>query len=466
MKNRLGKQAFIGLTGIGMLALAAASLAAADTKAVRAPNIVFILADDLGYGDLGCYGSKDIKTPFIDSMAKQGLRFTDFYVTAPVCSPTRAGFLTGRSQLRCGVETVLTPGHLEIGLPLNETTVAQLLKQGGYVTGIFGKWHLGYTAKFNPVNRGFDKFIGNLAGFLDYHSHVNPAFGYDWWDGLKQLEEKGYSTALITKHSIEFVRKNREKPFFLFVSHQAPHSPYQGPDDKPEFVMADGKPVKLTIQQSKEQRDALYVKMVECMDTAVGDLIEAMDEEGLTDNTLFMFVSDNGPSYLAGSVGGLSGGKHTLMEGGIRVPAIAFWPGKIKPGIVTDEPATILDMFPTFLSLAGIKPAKELELDGLDLGPLLFRNEALPKRTLNWRHLGGVAAREGKWKLIGKYDPTANESDFGGKSGKLYDLQADLAEKEDVAEKHPEIVARIKAAHELWEKGIDADPKRRERRAE
>jgi uncharacterized sulfatase len=200
--------------------------------------------------------------------------------------------------------------------------------------------------------------------------------------------------------------------------------------------------------------------MVERMDKTIGDLIDAMDEEGLTDNTLVMFVSDNGPSYLAGSAGGLNGGKHTLLEGGIRVPAVAFWPGKIKQGVVTDQPATILDLFPTFLGLAGVKPPSDLELDGIDIGSLLLQGAALPKRTLCWRYLDNVAAMDGKWKLMGQYDRKTRQTNFSGKAVQLYDLAADPAEKVDLAAGHPEIVGKLKTAHEAWEKAVENDRKR------
>ena len=424
------------------------------------PNIVLILADDLGYGDVGCFGSRDIQTPNIDAMAAAGMRLTNFYVNAPVCSPTRAGFLTGRSHVRCGAEHVFTPADLESGLPLNERTVAEELKRGGYATGLFGKWHLGYAEKFNPIHRGFDRFIGHLSGFLDYHTHVNPRIGYDWWDGLEKTPGDGYATDLIGQHSIEFIKEHKDKPFFLFVSHQAPHSPFQGPEDGPQIEMIDGKAVRHKIEQDKEQRDAAYAVMIQRMDQTIGELIKTLDKEGLTEHTLVMFLSDNGPSYLAGSTGGLNGGKHSLLEGGIRVPAVASWPGTIQPGVVTDEPATILDMLPTFLGLAGVKLPQDLELDGMDIGPLLLKGEALPRRALCWRYLKAVAVREGKWKLVGSYD---GKGGFSEQAAKLYDLHADPAEKEDLAEKHPEIIERLKAAHAAWELEIDRDRKRRER---
>jgi len=430
----------------------------------RPPNIVFILVDDLGYGDLGCYGSKDIKTPNIDAMATGGMKFTDFYVNAPVCSPTRAGFMTGRSQQRCGAETVFTPGNLKKGLPINETTLAEELKRGGYTTGIFGKWHLGYIEKYSPVNRGFDEFVGHLSGFLDYHTHVNPRFGYDWWDGLKKTEGQGYSTDLISKHSMNFVRAHKDEPFFLFVSYQAPHSPYQGPDDEPLIELKGDEVVKKKKKFTAEQRYAIYVKMVEYMDKTIGDLLQVLREEGLAENTLVMFVSDNGPSYLAGTTGGLKGGKHFLWEGGIRVPAVAYWPGKIEPGAVTGQPATILDTFPTFLALAGMKPRDNLELDGMDLRKLLLKQESLPQRALCWRYApqGQVAVRQGKWKLIGRWNSKAKKPDFE-KVKKLFDLEEDPGEKNDLAEQKPETVTKLIAAYEKWEEGIRLDHKRLER---
>jgi arylsulfatase A-like enzyme len=451
------------ITAMGTACLALLPSTASPDEASGPPNIVVILADDLGYGDLGCYGSKDIKTPNIDAMAKRGMKFTDFYVNAPVCSPSRAGFLTGRSQQRCGAESVFTPAHAESGLPLNERTLADELKRGGYATGIFGKWHLGYAEEFNPVNRGFDKFIGHLSGFLDYHSHVNPTLGYDWMDGLNKTEGRGYSTDLIGKHSIEFVKANKEKPFFLFVSHQAPHSPFQGPADGPQIELLDGKVIKHAIKQDGEQRYAKYIEMAERMDKTIGDLLRVLHEDGLAENTLVMFVSDNGPSYLAGTTGGLKGGKHSLWEGGIRVPAVACWPGRIKAGVVTREPATMLDLFPTFLNLARVKPESGLELDGTDIGPLLFRGEAPPNRSLCWRHERSVAVREGKWKLLGRYEDRAKRADFSEKSARLHDLKTDPAEGNDLSAQHPEIVRKLAAAHEAWEKGIASDRKRHER---
>lgn len=450
--------------GVGLSCLLLIAEAATACEAPRPPNIVIILADDLGYGDLGCYGSKEIKTPNIDAMASDGMKFTDFYVNAPVCSPTRAGFLTGRSHVRCGAEHVFTPADLESGLPLNERTLAEELKRGGYATGLFGKWHLGYAEKFNPTRRGFDRFVGHLSGFLDYHTHVNPRIGYDWWDGLAKTAGDGCSTDLIGKHSVEFVKKHKGKPFFLFVSHQAPHSPYQGPEDGPLIRWEDGKAVKTQEKQDKEERYAKYIAMTERMDQTVGDLLEVLEDEGLAGRTLVLFVSDNGPSYLAGTTGGLRGGKHSLWEGGIRVPAVARWPGKIKAGAVTDQPATVLDLFPTFLTLAGVKPEADATLDGIDIGPLLFQGKSLPERPLCWRYLKYVAVRHGKWKLVGKYDRQTQQADFSGRHGGLFDLKADPAEEHDLAAEHPEIVEKLKRAYQAWEASVADDRKRRQRK--
>lgn len=431
----------------------------------KRPNLVVILADDLGYGDLGCFGSRDIQTPNIDAMAAEGMRLTNFYVNAPVCSPVRAGFLTGRSHVRCGAEHVFTPADLESGLPLNEPTLAEELKRGGYATGLFGKWHLGYAEKFNPINRGFDRFVGHLSGFLDYHTHVNPRIGDDWRDGLAKTAGDGYSTDLIGKHSTEFVKAHKGKPFFLFVSHQAPHSPYQGPEDGPLMRWEDGKVVKTSKEkQDKEERDAKYIAMTERMDKTVGDLLKVLEDEGLADRTLVLFVSDNGPSYLAGTTGGLRGGKHSLWEGGIRVPAVARWPGKIKAGTVTDQPATVLDLFPTFLALAGVEPEAGTTLDGIDIGPLLFGEKSLPERPLCWRYLKSVAVRDGKWKFLGRYDPETRQAELAGEGGGgLFDLKADPAEEHDLAAEHPEVVEDLKRTYQVWEASVANDRKRRQR---
>lgn len=471
-KNR---REFLKVAGAGSVALAMSGCTSTvrgvtgngQSGSASRPNIIFILADDLGYGDLGCYGSEDIKTPNIDMMAKKGVLFTDFYVNAPVCSPARAGFLTGRAHERCGVSRVITPGS-ENGLPLNETTIADALRAGGYATGILGKWHLGYTDAYNPVNRGFDRFIGHLSGNLDHHSRVNPRLGVDWMDGLEKIEEKGYTTDLIGKHSIEFVKANKDRPFFLFVSHQAPHGPFQGPDDGPLMTWEDGA-VVMPPQDTRPndvqaaERYSKYIKMVERMDKVTGDLLNTLKDEGLAENTLVMFVSDNGPSWLAGTTGGLRGGKHSLTEGGIRVPAVAYWAGRIKPGVVTDEPATILDLFPTFLNLAGLKPETDVELDGIDIGAVLIDGGELPERVLCWRYMNQAAVRRGKWKMIGGHDPNDNDA---VSFKELHDLEKNREEDEEknLYEEHPEIVGELKAAYEKWWQEVANDAKRRARK--
>jgi arylsulfatase A-like enzyme len=382
------------------------------------------------------------------------MRFTAFYVNAPVCSPTRAGFLTGRSQHRCGAEAVfthITPGQ---GLPLDETTIADLLKKNGYATGLFGKWHLGYEERFHPLNRGFDKWVGHLSGHQDYVSHARTAGAtgdYDWWHDRKQTREKGYATDLITKHSIQFIEQHKSEPFFLFVSHAAPHSPYQGPNDSPLREVGES----VSKRQSEEERDAKYIEMVEYMDKGVGRVMDAVSKAGIEEQTLVLFFSDNGPSWQAGTTGGLKGNKHTLWEGGIRVPAVVSMPGSIKPGGVTDQPLTVLDLFPTFLGLAGAGQPRDLELDGIDVRPLFFDGKKLPRRALCWKHGPQKAVRDGKWKLYARFNKKTNADDVW-----LSNLEEDQTEQNNVAEANPEIVARLKKVHAEWEEGIARDGKR------
>ena len=285
----------------------------------RKPNIIIILADDYGYGDVGCYGSKRFNTPHLDALAAGGLRFTDFHSNGAVCSPTRAAFLTGRYQQRTGISGVVTAaGHRNTGLDLGETTFAEVLKPAGYVTALFGKWHLGYLPDYNPVRQGFDEFIGYVSGNIDYHAHLDQTGMEDWWEQEELNPERGYTTDLITDHGVDFIQRNREKPFLLYIAHEAPHYPFQGRNDPPRYTRENGRTNDPVTQE-------VYREMIEVMDEGVGRIHQAVIDADLIDNTLIIFFSDNGPSGL-GSAGALRGKKGQIWEGGHRVPAIAYWP--------------------------------------------------------------------------------------------------------------------------------------------
>jgi len=409
-------------------------------KAKR-PNIILIMADDLGYGEVGCYGHRKIKTPSIDALAKGGMRFTDYHSNGPVCSPTRAALLTGRYQQRCGIdEVVYAKGPArETGMPLGEITFAEVLKKAGYVTGIFGKWHLGYNVEFNPAKQGFDEFRGYVSGNVDYHSHFDGAGIEDWWENLQKVPEQGYVTDLITKHGIDFIERHKDRAFCLYLPHEAPHYPYQGRKDPPERL-GGGKIGKKTPRSDIARA---YKEMVEVMDEGIGRIVETVRRLGLEREAFIFFCSDNGASKNGTNVP-LNGFKGSLWEGGHRVPAVAYWRGRIKAGAVIDQTVLGMDLFPTMVSLARAKLPTGLELDGVDLTGMLFEGRTLPKRTLFWRYRTQRAVRKGPWKLL-----------VQGKNRKLFNLDDDLGEKNDLAPSRRDIVKSLQDELAAWEAEVE-----------
>ena len=430
--------------------LASAALSAAGCgKRQRRPNIVLIMADDLGYGDLGCYGSDWISTPNIDALAKNGLRFTDYHSNGAVCTPTRAALLTGRYQQRAGLEGVIyvKPPTRQEGLAPAEITFAEALKPVGYASCIVGKWHLGYEKMYNPVRQGFDEFRGYVSGNIDYISHYDNAGIYDWWHNLERVEEPGYSTDLITKHAVRFIKENQDQPFCLYVAHESPHWPYQGRRSKGDRF--EGSTSKEVPGHGLDPNPkAAFKEMIEVMDEGVGDIIKTLRDLNLQHNTFVFFCSDNGGDPPWGDNGVLRGHKGQLWEGGHRVPAIAYWPGRIKPG-VTDAAAMSMDLFPTMLGIADAPPP-EKSFDGLDLSPVLFEKRELPSRDLFWRYRKQKAVRRDRWKLVVEAEKTF-----------LFDLKNDLGERRNIAEEKPEIVAELLQALASWEADIPSREKLR-----
>ena len=413
-------------------------------EAPRPPNIVVILADDLGYGDIGCYGSPRIRTPHLDALAAGGLRFTDFHSSGAVCSPTRAGLLTGRYQQRARIPGVISAaGHRDKGLSAGEVTFPKRLREAGYVSGIFGKWHLGYHPRFNPVRHGFDRFRGYVSGNVDYISHVDQTGVPDWWEGDRRIEEEGYTTHLITGHALGFIEANRDRPFCVYIAHEAPHYPYQIPGDEPVRTPGTGGPGRVKADVSAE-----YATMVEVMDGGVGRVMQTLRRLGLENETLVFFFSDNGACQ-EGSNAPLRGGKGNVYEGGHRVPAIAYWPGKIEAGSETRELTTSLDLFRTMLSLAGASIPSGHLLDGVDLSSVLLHDTDLGERAVFWAHGEQRAMRRGPWKLA--VDPPGNVG-----ACELYNLDEDLAEQQDVAQAHPERVVAMRGELVAWEQEVDA----------
>jgi arylsulfatase A-like enzyme len=427
--------------------------------AAAKPNIIFILTDDMGYGDLGCMGATDIMTPNIDRLAAEGVKFSDFYANAPVCTPTRCGFMIGRWQQRVGIEFafgyqveqfrrvndawVPEPDIHGLGLPLGETTIANRLKAAGYATGAFGKWHLGYRDEYNPTKRGFDEYFGELLGHADYYQHVyfdgTPALR----DGLERVKREGYFTDLVNERAVRFVREHARQPFFLYVPHLAVHAPFQPPD-------APGTPL-VTREAMLQGSRAIYKAMLERVDHGVGLILAELDRQGIADNTLIVFSSDNGGERWA-SNRPLFHHKATLWEGGIRVPCLMRWPGKLSKGVTTRQVGITMDLHATFLAAAGVAAPRDKPLDGIDLLPLLTGQQTR-ERTFFWRmdrsNRKQRAVRQGRWKYLND----GNTMDL------LFDLEADIGERVNLGYQHPEILARLKRALKAWEEEIDGTPR-------
>ena len=408
-----------------------------ETEGTAKPNIVYLLVDDLGYADCGFNGGKDIQTPNIDRLAKEGAILKSFYVQ-PVCSPTRSALMTGRYATQTGVYNVVRPGA-PWGLPLSERILPQTLKECGYTTAICGKWHLGeFEPSYQPTRRGFDSQYGHMFGAIDYFTHLRDGKP-DWYRNDVPLEETGYSTHLIAKEACRIIQKKPiDKPLFLYVPFNGIHGPHQVPESYKEPYK--GFP---NLRQT-------IAGMLAAVDESVGQITTALTDAGLRDNTLIIFSSDNGgPSPGKATMNTpLRAGKGTIYEGGVRVSAFVNWPGKIKSGITIDEPIHAVDWYPTLSKLAGSRVEPTNPLNGLDIWPVLTQSaKSLHDAILLVGNQPGVSAiRMGDWKLlVGPSDKDVEEPSIGEKkSGKLelYNLAEDVAESKNLADAQPE---RVKA---------------------
>ena len=406
------------------------------TAAGARPNVIVILADDLGYGDASLFDGW-VKTPQIDRMASEGLTFTDFHTNSSVCSPTRAAFLTGRYQQRVGIIDVIA-SHLDTpGLETTELTISRLMKQNGYRTALFGKWHLGRELRHNPIHHGFDEFVGYLNGAADYHNHK------DWYNGLERRNIKGYTTHLITDHAVRFIEENKSGPFFLYVAHEAVHLPFQTPAD----TMENRPRKKLT---RKEMWDPNRIRpkykiMLEEMDKGIGQILDTVERAGIAENTFIFFFSDNGAIGSGGSNKPFRGGKFSHYEGGHRVPAIAWWPGRIAAGTTTDATTMAMDLFPTIMDFASIAVPSERKLDGASMAELILNQADFPDRQLFWGYEPklGTAMRDKNWKMI-----------VSAKKYELYNLDNDIKESINLVEEYPERALRMKETLLNWSKSV------------
>jgi arylsulfatase A-like enzyme len=432
--------------------LLAAPLAAQAAEGPKPkPNILLIVVDDLGYGDIGVHGGKAVATPHIDRLAAAGVRCTNGYVAAPYCSPSRAALLTGRYQTRFGHEFNPHVGaEGKLGLPLDQRTLADLLRAAGYVTGLVGKWHLGFSKDHHPQARGFDEFFGFLVGGHNYalRKDAEPKFASAMAQNVihrgRELQKlDGFATDVFTDEAISFMKRNKEKPWFLYLAYNAVHTPLEISDKLKDRVPAE----------VKDPARRGYLALLLGLDDAVGRIMAYLRESGADRNTLIIFISDNGGSglapFLAYNTGinrPLRGNKGQTLEGGIRVPFFIAWPGKLPAGKTYDHPVIALDVLPTACAVAGVKtPAN---VDGVNLMPyLLGENKAAPHEALYWRFGPQKAVRKGNWSLV-------DWRDFEKKTNsgwELYDLSKDVGQQHNLAARHPEVVAELSRAWQRWD---------------
>lgn len=436
---------FLLLTALLLAALAA--LQAADAPKPK-PNILYIVADDMGYADCGVQGCKDVPTPHIDSIAKQGVRFTDGYVTGAVCSPTRASLLTGRYHNRDGVNNVIGPSHpgLNPGVP----TVAGYLKAAGYRTGIVGKWHLGEGPECHPLKRGFDEFYGFLGGARSYFPDASGVTAGGHGDtrilrGNEPVELKEYATVAFGREAVEFVQRQEggSQPFFLYLAFNAVHLPMNA---LPEYLAR--------FPGIENQKRRTYAAMLAAMDDAIGRVLAAVREAGLENDTLICFLSDNGGPIdrlapNASTNTPLRGAKGQTWEGGIRVPMFVKWTGHLQPGTYA-QPVINMDLTATILALAGVTPDANWPIDGVNLMPFLEGKPGEPHSMLCWDYLNQWAIRQGRWKLV-LADPGKGEKE---PAMALYDLVQDIGEQNDLSAQHPELVKQLQSDWQAWRKEV------------
>lgn len=449
------RRRFVQSLGVGAVATLATQFTRASGAAAEKPNIVFILADDLGTYDVSWRGS-EIKTPNLDKLALSGARFERFYVQ-PLCSPTRAALMTGRYPMRYGLQVGVVRPWAQYGLPLEERTLPQALREAGYETAICGKWHLGhFRPEYQPTRRGFDHQYGHYNGALDYFTHIRDG-GLDWHRDDKACEDEGYTTHLIAREAVRRIRdRDRQKPLFLYVAFNAVHAPHQVPENYKEPYANLPEPRRT------------YAGMLAAMDEAVGQVVAAIDQEGLRKNTLFVFCSDNGgpsPGRVT-SNGPLRSAKGTVYEGGVRVVGCAAWEGRIKPGTVVNEPFHIVDWYPTLLTLGGASLDQKLPLDGRDVWATVAAGAPSPHEEIlfNAAPRGG-AIRAGDWKLVingelgigdgadaappakkvgKKTAKKAAAKAGGGEVVELFNLEQDPSEKNNMAGKNPEMAKKLR----------------------
>ena len=445
-------------------ALALLGLYSGADGADRPPNIILIVSDDQGYADLGCLGLNDIRTPNLDRLAREGVRCTDFYVTWPACTPSRGSILTGRYPQRNGLydmirndvadygktftdeEYAVTPERI-LGLDLRETLISEVLKEAGYATAVFGKWDSGQLRRYLPLQRGFDEYFGFPNTGIDYWTHER--YGYpSMYRGNERVDVEGYATELFKNEAIRFVEENRDEPFFLYLPFNAPHGASnferEGAQAPPEYTRRMYPDRNPDDPDRRTRRRANYMGCVTYMDDCIGQILDLLDRHRLADETLVVFFSDNGGGGGAFN-NPLRGGKSQMFEGGIRVPFIARFPGRIPAGTVSHEFLTSLELFPTFVNVAGTDLPERIVYDGFDMLPVLAGKEESRREEMFWQRRGDRAARVRNYKWV--------ESARGNG---LFDLSTDLAEQHDLSQEQPDVLARVQARFEHWKREMEA----------
>lgn len=462
-------------------------------KTDRRPNILFILADDLGYADLSCYGRPDYQTPNLDRFAKQGVRFLNAYSASPVCTPTRCAFITGRypARTRVGLEEPLTEKKdlgeraLKLGLPPEHPTIASLLKANGYETALIGKWHLGYLPNFGPTQSGFEEFFGIMSGAADFFTHKDMSGDPDLYEGKVPVERIGYTTHMLTQRAVEYISRRRKgktsRPFYLSLHYTAPHWPWEGPADE-EFSRKLGLGYDAFVSGGSLKT---YAQMMKSLDDGIGEVLRALDRSGQAENTLVIFTSDNGGERFSYNWP-FRGEKFSLWEGGLRVPAIIRWPGQVPSGRLGHIPSITMDWTATILAAGETKPDPKYPLDGIDLVPPL-NNRTIPYvtpemrpatsvrsdishqtsfftapaqersevriRTFFWRNSNQSAVLQGLWKYL-----------HDGTNEYLFIPSKDERERVNLREQHPEKFAEMKDLFAKWETTVLPRPPARVRK--
>ena len=442
-------------------AVAGAAFGASITPAQRhsRPNILFILADDLGYGDLSCYGRPDYRTPNIDRLATEGVRFVNSYSAAPVCTPTRCAFITGRypARTQVGLEeplnerSALGQRALTIGLPPDHPTIASLLKHNGYDTALIGKWHLGYLPNFGPIQSGFDEFYGIMSGAVDFFTHKDMTGNLDFYEGKVPVERVGYVTNILTQRAVEYISRRQkgksDRPFYLSLHYTAPHWPWEGPNDQ-NVSRSLGLGYDAFVSGGSLKT---YAAMMKSLDDGIGEVLRTLTSSGLARNTLVIFTSDNGGERFSYNWP-FTGQKFGLWEGGIRVPAIVRWPGMVKPGRVSKQASITMDWTATILAATQTKPDVAYPLDGIDLLPLIADSRPVSPRTFFWRNSNQSAVLKDHWKYLND-----------GSREYLFDLSVDQREQADFRERKPQVFEQLKNQFKEWESTVLPRPPVRRR---